>query len=122
MKKEWVRPLTTVQCFEADEYVAACGDSGTVYNFKCNAPAGTLYYYPNGTNNSAKKIGSFHPCPASHVTETTDTFHDGYIDYNGNNQHDNGESVIVLRRWEFLGYNYHATKDLDMDSWETAKS
>ena len=36
-RKVWRRPLTEVQKFEANEYVAACGDSGVVYNFECNA-------------------------------------------------------------------------------------
>ena len=36
--KKWVRPLTEVQNFVANEYVAACGDSGTTYKFTCNAP------------------------------------------------------------------------------------
>ena len=35
--KKWSRPVTMVQKFEANEYVAACGDSGVVYNFECNA-------------------------------------------------------------------------------------
>ena len=30
-RKVWRRPLTTVQKFEANEYVAACGDENKVY-------------------------------------------------------------------------------------------
>lgn len=41
MKKEWVRPLTTVQCFEADEYVAAC------WSIDCNVPYGIGYFEKN---------------------------------------------------------------------------
>ena len=37
MKRVWCRPQTVVQKFEANEYVAACGDSGTVYKFTCDA-------------------------------------------------------------------------------------
>ena len=37
MRKEWMEPVIEVQEFVANEYVAACGDSGTVYKFKCDA-------------------------------------------------------------------------------------
>ena len=33
MRKEWMEPVIEVQEFVANEYVAACGDSGKVYNF-----------------------------------------------------------------------------------------
>ncbi|MEI3275871.1 MAG: hypothetical protein V8R97_12230 [Fusicatenibacter saccharivorans] len=46
MRKEWMEPVIEVQEFVANEYVAACGDSGMVYKFECNAPGGDLYYYP----------------------------------------------------------------------------
>ena len=47
----WRRPLTEVQKFEANEYVAACGDSGTTYKFKCDAgggESGNVYLETNG--------------------------------------------------------------------------
>ena len=37
MRKEWMEPVIEVQEFVANEYVAACGDSGKVYKFECNA-------------------------------------------------------------------------------------
>ena len=37
MKKRWEEPRILVQKFMPNEYVAACGDSGVVYNFECNA-------------------------------------------------------------------------------------
>lgn len=37
MKKEWTEPVVEVQEFAANEYVAACGDSGKVYKFVCDA-------------------------------------------------------------------------------------
>lgn len=47
-------------------------------------------------------------------------FYDGFIDYDGNGIQDPNEGVIVWRGpW---GMNGHATKDLNMSSWETAKS
>ena len=33
MKRVWCRPQTVVQKFEANEYVAACGDENKVYKF-----------------------------------------------------------------------------------------
>ena len=42
MKKEYVRPSMVCETFAADEYVAACGDSGKVYKFVCDAPAGRI--------------------------------------------------------------------------------
>ena len=50
-RKVWRRPLTEVQKFEANEYVAACGDSGTTYLFTCDAgggKSGTVYLETNG--------------------------------------------------------------------------
>ena len=47
MKRTYVRPTMVGERFVANEYVAACGESGKVYKFECNAPGGKLYYYPN---------------------------------------------------------------------------
>ena len=131
----WKRPLTEVQKFEANEYVAACGDSGVVYKFKCDATAGTLYYYPGsdgkidgvyeGTG-KAEKMGTYHPCSKTHDEPDTGDFYDGFVDRNGNKRQDKGEGVIVWRNreWSIFGWrwNGHATTNLDMNSWETAKS
>lgn len=43
MKKTWEEPQILVQKFIPNEYVAACGDSGTTYYFECNA--GSPYSY-----------------------------------------------------------------------------
>ena len=45
-KNVWVQPQTVVQQFVANEAVSACGDSGTVYKFTCDAgggESGTVY-------------------------------------------------------------------------------
>lgn len=128
-KKEWAIPQTFVQQFAANEYVAACGDENRVYKFECNAPAGDLYYYPWGDgvidgkydgNGSAWLIGSYHPCGKKHEAPATDDFYDGFVDYNDNQRYDEGEGVIVWRGG--FGMNGHATANLNMKSWETAKS
>ena len=134
-RKVWRRPLTEVQKFEANEYVAACGDSGVVYKFKCDAPAGTLYYYPSSDGKidgvyegwgRAEAMGSYHPCSETHEAPDTGDFYDGFVDRDRNQKQDPGEGVIVWRNreWSILGWrwNGHATTNLNMDSWETAKS
>ena len=47
MKMRWEEPRILAEKFMPNEYVAACGDTeyGN-YLFECDAPAGTLYYYP----------------------------------------------------------------------------
>lgn len=129
MRKEWMEPVIEVQEFVANEYVAACGDSGTVYKFTCNALGGWLYYYPESDSQidgnytgsgSQKSIGSYHPCGATHEASVTDTFYDGFVDYNRNRKQDPGEGVIVWRGPN--NKNGHATTNLDINSWETAKS
>lgn len=129
MKKEYVRPSMVCETFVADEYVAACGDSGKVYKFVCDAPGGTLYYYPRSDGQidgiyegegRKEELGYYHPCDVTHEAPSTSAFYDGFVDYNHNRQFDSGEGVIVWTgRW---GMNGHATKNLNMEEWETAKS
>lgn len=130
-KKVWVRPVTEVQQFEANEYVAACGDGGVWYNFECNAPGGTLYYYPDksvdktidgeytGTG-EAVRLGSYSPCEAKHEASATDDFYDGYIVNSSFWGGSTTRKVIVWRGEN--GRNGHATAELDMDAWEISKS
>ncbi len=35
MKRRYERPSAYIEEFTPNEYVAACGDSGTIYKFKC---------------------------------------------------------------------------------------
>lgn len=129
MRKRWEEPKILVQQFMANEYVAACGDENKVYNFVCDAKAGTLYFYPksDGTvdgnytgSGKASQLGNYHPCGKTHEASVTSDFYDGFVDYNSNKRHDLGEGVIVWRGPR--NDNGHATKNLDMDSWTTAKS
>ena len=126
----WTKPSAVVEQFEMNEYIAAaCGDQNTVYYFECDAPRGNLYYYKTGDgtvdgiytgNGSASYIGSYRPCGETHEAATTNPFYDGFVDRNGNGRCDSGEEVIVWRGRN--GRNGHATAQLDMDAWETAKS
>ena len=127
--RNWERPMTVVDTFVANEFVSACGDKGAIYKFECDAPRGWLYYYPESDgqidgkhdrNEDAKFLGRYHPCHAKHEVPKTDGFYDGFVDYNWNGKQDPGEGVIV---WRGLHQNNgHATTQLDMNSWETAKS
>lgn len=127
--RNWERPMVVVDAFVANEFVSACGDKGTIYKFECDAPRGWLYYYKHsdgkidGVHNrydKAKLIGDYHPCGAKHEASKTYDFYDGFVDYNLNGKQDSGEGVIVWRGP--YGNNGHATTNLDMNSWETAKS
>ena len=129
MKRTYVRPTMVGERFVANEYVAACGESGKVYKFECNAPGGKLYYYPNSDgkingeytgHGRAIKLGNYNPCGARHEANATDGFYDGFVDYNKNGRQDKGEGVIVWRGP--YGLNGHATTYLDMSKWQTAKS
>lgn len=129
MRKTWEEPRILVQEFVANEYVAACGEENQVYKFTCDAKGGWLYYYSegdgtidgqyNGTG-EARLIGSYRPCTATHEASVTNDFYDGFVDYNWNGKCDNGEGVIVWRGPR--NNNGHATKNLNMNTWETAKS
>ncbi len=134
MKRTYVRPTMVGERFVANEYVAACGVGGTEYEFECNAPEGTLYYYPrsdgkiDGEYTGSKwsfpiPVGTYKPCGAKHKVNAKDDFYDGFVDYNGNIKPDwKEEGVIVWRERRTLGVSGHATKKLNMNEWERAKS
>lgn len=104
-KMIWAKPEMNEMAFAANEYVAACGDSGTVYSFECNAPSGYLDFYQDyqvtedqttaPTDFSGKNLffGSdgmveYEVCNDSHSAESTGDFYWGFIDYNNNKIHD----------------------------------
>lgn len=128
--KSYKKPVLNVECFTANEFVAnSCGDSGVNYLFECNARGGFLYYYPHSDgkidgeytgSRYGQWIGFYTPCHDRHEASSTDGFYDGYVDYNMNGRNDKGEGVIVWRGKN--GQNGHATKNLNMDEWQIAKS
>ena len=129
--KKYIKPTMDGQLFAANEFVSACGDSGKVYYFECTAKGGPLY--ARDADGLGYSGASYSPCSKKHEAPVTDAFVNGYIDYNKNKKQDDGEEVIV---WLEYGYdrdwwtgetekyvkNGHATGNLDMDSWEVAKS
>lgn len=126
MKKEWVRPLTIVDQFVPNEYVAACGDSGVTYKFTCDAGGGAygeVYLETNGKEGlqtgkgGDSHLSSYHACGTTHEAESTDDFLPGYYIPWFN---DEVKPVIVWRGPK--GDNTHCTENLDMSTWETGKS
>ena len=126
-KRVWGQPITMVQKFEANEYVAACGDSGVTYYFKCDASGwfgdGGIVW--NDTNKNGQfdfgkdEFRSFYtPCSETHIAESDDDFSVGFLTTSGSVL--NPKKVIIWGGAD--DNNTHCTTDLDMDSWETAKS
>ena len=89
--KKWSRPQTVVQKFEANEYVAACGDENKVYKLKCDAPTewgnGLVFVETNGepglqyrplSGGGDTFRSNYHPCGEEHEAPTTDSFLQGY--------------------------------------------
>jgi hypothetical protein len=131
MKEMWTEPRIEVQKFAANEYVAACGDSGTVYYFKCDAGdrRGGYSVYLNGEDgiphtrddifwcgdwDAVRGIRTYTRCGETHKAEDNNDFYPGYIQRGRTEQ-----NVIV---WTANGTNTHCTTDLNMDHWVTAKS
>lgn len=132
MKKRWEEPRILVQKFMPNEYVAACGDSGVVYNFECNAGnrrnSYNVYYdngdplaSSNGNEEWYAQFTGYHPCGATHEAELDSGFYDGYM-YLQDRRGNNSGSPIDVIIWTDRGTNVHCTTNLDMDEWETAKS
>lgn len=138
MKKRYERPSAYIEEFTPNEYVAACGDSGKVYNFQCNAGSynhyGKVYLETNGkaglqtqggmewVNGKLKRYhadrhltNSYHACDTTHKANSKDGFFDGY--------YLRGDTLLKVIVWRGEdGNNVHCTTNLDINSWETAKS
>lgn len=136
-KKAYSKPILESETFVPQCYCANCGDTEYGdYLFNCNAPRGTLYYFKNARASGpmpnygirGNELGGYHPCGEKHQTSTQSDFYWGYVDYNDNRKMDRGEEVIVYleKSSGWFGHSwirdYHATKELDQDSWEHAKS
>ena len=140
-KKVYSKPMLKSEAFVPQSYVAACGDSGPVYKFTCDAGVSTGdYYVIEDTNNNGVLDGSwksgflgllywsgddkyragYHPCRKTHDASTTDEFINGFMterDYYG--KITSTTKVII---WTDNGTDTHCTTNLNMSSWETAKS
>lgn len=128
MKKTWEEPRILVQQFMPNEYVAACGDSGTVYNFVCDAGGGTPGTVYEDSDHSGKLnlgdkpltgliLPTYHACGETHSAPTDDEFIEGF--YLPNSDPFKATKVII---WTDHGTNIHCTTNFSKDSWETEKS
>lgn len=136
MKRTYVRPTMVGERFVANEYVAACGDSGKVYKFECNAGggvSGNVYQETNGesglqrwpskpgskpdTNLTSGVFTSYHACGETHEASAMVNFVNGYY---VPLQSGKVTNVIIWRGKD--GHNVHCTTQLNMDEWATAKS
>ena len=137
-KKIWTAPRAIVEQFEMTQYIAACGDSGITYKFKCTAgggASGQVYVETNGVSGlqteskghwegwnyvwdyyADESLGGYHACDVEHTAESTDDFLNGYyVPYGGS-----ATSVVI---WKGANSdNVHCTTELDQSKWETAKS
>lgn len=128
-KKVWENPLTMVQQFVPNEYVAACGDENKVYLFTCDAGWTGLTgseVYTNGSDGEMGTsddvlLGTYGKCGKTHEASTTDDFESGYLVKNILGVPVGERQPVIIWRGE-NGKNIHCTTNLDMKTWETAKS
>ena len=131
MKKRYERPSAYIEEFTPNEYVAACGDSGTIYKFRCNAGKkkhSYNVYYMDGNkkryiaNNNPwdweAQFDYYHPCGTTHEAESNSGFIRGYMD-DQSTREDEKTPVYI---WTEGGTDVHCTTDLDPNTWETLKS
>lgn len=128
MKKTWEEPKILVQKFIPNEYVAACGDGGVVYNFECNAgEEDTNYAVKDSKGQVATISGSkmdgwfsyYSPCGETHEADSNSGFLTGYhLDDPWTSEDENIEVVI----WTDNNTDVHCTTKLNMNEWTTAKS
>ncbi len=126
MMKRWEAPRAEVQVFAANEYVAACGDSGKVYKFKCDAGKGALFSVPGEVYLETNRmkglqigqdayLSSYYACGTEHEADADNEFLNGYYVVGSK-----VTPVIVWRGPE--GDNTHCTTNTEISTWETAKS
>lgn len=135
MRKLYEKPMIKCEEFMANEYVAACGEGHTVYKFKCDAishsilgDGGRVWIESNGkpglqrwTLDKSQRDtfrSYYHPCGETHEAEAIEgNFQRGYL-----TTYDNRRPIDVIVWTGLNDDNTHCTTNLDMDSWETAKS
>lgn len=130
MKRAYVRPTMVGERFVANEYVAACGDKGTIYKFECNAGDKGLKDFPYAvyvdSNNNGKYdkrdryLNNYHACGKTHEASAKDGFLNGFMIDTRLGDDSAPQSVIIWRGKD--GKNVHCTTNLNMDKWETVKS
>ena len=144
MKRRYERPSAYIEEFTPNEYVAACGESGTTYQFECNAGGGVhgaVFQETNGQpglqiggNDEDTRITtgweSYHACGATHEASVKDKFIENcyYIPKSARikDKHgirwDTSKAINVIVWRGPTGKNVHCTTKLNMKEWATAKS
>lgn len=145
MKNEYVKPEMNFEEFSSNSYVAACGDTNKEFNFTCNATIkgnhwswgekyDNVYYWPSSQFNPATSepnissyssakatyLSLYHPCGSTHKASASTNFYLGFVDKDDDGKYDNGEGVIIWRGPK--NDNTHCTSNLNVKTWETAKS
>lgn len=124
-KKVYSKPMLKSEAFVPQSYVAACGDSGTDYYFTCDAGggrSGEVWLETNGKpglqtgRGGDQSLGGYHACKEKHTASSLDDFPLGYYRAYWSS------TVINVRVWTEGGKDVHCTENLDMKTWETAKS
>lgn len=126
--KAYMKPIMESELFTANEYVAACG-TNTVYKFVCDAGwtgiTGSTVYTNGadgimGTDDDVR-LGTYGKCGGTHDASTTDEFIDGYLEKNILGIPSGVKQQVIIWRGDD-GKNIHCTKNIHMETWETAKS
>lgn len=127
-KRVYRKPVMESETFVPQTYIAACGDSGVVYKFKCDAGGGVSgNVYVDSNHNGEYDflidkeltgwiLSTYHACGETHEAPKTDEFLDGFYRAFGTL---NYQKVKI---WTDGGTNIHCTTNLNEDTWETAKS
>lgn len=141
----WTKPEMNEFAFAANEYVAACGDVGKNYLFTCDAGGGAWGNVWLETNQKDKcqvtggvdwiqtgdeewqghleryeaddYLGLYHACGEKHETKNQNEFLNGWYRENGTN--------VFTKVLVWLGVNkddIHCTTNLNINTWEVAKS
>ncbi len=126
MKRRYERPSAYIEEFTPNEYVAACGDSGKVYKFKCNAGGrnntyGVYYMEKNNRkiyldDQEEDLIIIIHV--VRHMRQNQIRIYKWILD----DQSTWKNEKIPVYVWTERGTNVHCTLNLDMNEWATAKS
>lgn len=140
-KRMYIKPVLESETFVPQNYIAACGDLNKVYKFKCDAGggvSGSVYLETNGKEGlqtgwgGDRYLSGYHACGSTHEAKSTDAFLNGYYVttdkvwvpggwFGGHWEEKKVTTPVIVWRGPDND-NTHCTENLNMDSWETAKS